>query len=74
MRFYGAWSLQFEGQKCYLMGLELCDGNLEELILKRRPTAFSAAELQRCKAVAQGLAHLHRQQVMHRDLIRVENI
>lgn len=68
MRFYGAWSMLWEGQKCYVMGLELCEGNLEELISRRRPKPFSAAELRRCKALAEGLAHLHRHRVMHRDL------
>ena len=40
-------------------GLGALRGQLGGAHLPRRPKPFGAAELRRCKALAEGLAHLH---------------
>jgi len=74
--FLGAWSTQHftmdkQELKAYILGIELCDTNLEEVLLQRKETQKALEEselLSILKQVSKALAHLHQHRIMHRDL------
>eukprot|EP00435_Cladocopium_sp_Y103_P008124 s563_g2.t1 len=76
MLFFGAWStnrfiLDKQQLKAYVLGIELCDTNLEDVLQKRKEMQKPLEQSEMLcilKQVSKALAHLHRNRVMHRDL------
>ncbi|CAK9109167.1 unnamed protein product [Durusdinium trenchii] len=74
--FLGAWStkrfvLDKQEQKAYVVGIELCGTNLEDVLQKRKEMQKPLEQsemLPILNQVSKALVHLHRHRVMHRDL------
>lgn len=74
--FFGAWStkrfiLDKQQLKAYVLGIELCDTNLEDVLQKRKEMQKPLEQSEMLcilKQVSTALAHLHQRRVMHRDL------
>ncbi|ODM89961.1 Serine/threonine-protein kinase/endoribonuclease IRE2 [Orchesella cincta] len=60
-------------QDCYLIALELCDFTMEDWMKNYKGLDFVAKAKDILLQTTEGLAHLHRQRIIHRD-IKPQNI